>query len=839
MLLFTTRSWAQTPVDCDDPQFQQTSACANNNPSAQSNSALQNNSTLQGNSDSQRNLSTQFNAASTVNADEQNERATSQTTRDVYTDSGGFAEQRDQARKYTQPTAVKEPLTDFQRLTQATIGHSLPIFGRELFRSSPSTFAPANQVQVPDDYVVGPGDQILVRMWGHDSFNGKLTVDRSGAIYIPQVGSIQVAGERFDSLQGKIDRLMGRTYKNFQLSVNLGQLRSIQVFVLGEALHPGSYTVSSLSTAFNALLESGGITPRGSLRRIEIRRAGKTAATLDLYDFLLRGDKSKDVTLQSGDVIFIPVVGAQVALSGSVKVPAIYELNGETSVAEALALAGGLTSTAADDHVLISRVGDHHELQALSVPFDAAGQATHVSDGDVLVVGSVLARYKDSVTIRGNVADAGRFPWHPGMHLSDIIPDRASLLTNGYWLRRNAVGVPTPLFIPEGADRRDPAASFQPARPTRLQDAPEEASFGTLAQQQAVATERTRNEETGQANSENRTGNEIRTGSEIRKGNEIRVPTPEIDWSYAVIERIDPSTLKSSLVPFNLGKLVLDHDPTQDLALQPGDIVTILSQSDVLSSIDEQTKYIKLEGEFVSSGTYSAHPGETLRDVVRRAGGVTPQAYLFGAAFTRTSARIMQQHRLDEYVNALSIQVERSDSQRLLSAVTPTAGIVNATGERDLIQQLRAMRATGRVVLEFTPESSGIDAIPAISIENGDTFTVPSRPIVVSVVGAVNGQSVFLYQSQRRLKDYLQLAGRPTRVADKKREYIIRADGSISSSDTPGIFRGKFDASVIYPGDTIVVPEKPIKPSTLREVIDYSQVFSQFALGAAAVEVLK
>jgi protein involved in polysaccharide export with SLBB domain len=324
--------------------------------------------------------------------------------------------------------------------------------------------------------------------------------------------------------------------------------------------------------------------------------------------------------------------------------------------------------------------------------------------------------------------------------------------------------------------------------------------------------------------------------------NEINVPFPEIDWTYAVIERIDPKTLRSSLVPFNLGRLVMDHDATQDLPLQPGDIVTILSQNDIQVSQDERTKYIRLEGEFASSGVYSVGPDETLADVVRRAGGFTTKAYLYGATFSRESARVMQQQRLDEYISQLSIQIERTSAERTLSATT--VGQITSTGtldsEKEMIQHLRAMRATGRVVLEFKPDSTGVATVPALPVENGDVFRVPSRPMMVSVVGAVYGQNVFLYNSTRRTRDYLTLAGKPTRLADKSHAFIIRADGSVFSKETTGgLWSDHFDTAAIYPGDTIVMPEKPIRPSTLRNVIDWSQVFAQFAIGAAAIEVLK
>ena len=728
--------------------------------------------------------------------------------RDVYVDSGGLP-QISRIEQPVQRSVAPEPLTDLQKLAQQSTGELLPIFGHELFRAPPSTFAPADQIPASPDYILGPGDEVLLRIWGHTNQNLSLTVDRSGSIYVPQLGAVDVAGLRFGDLERHLKQELTRTYKNFDLSVNLGKLRSIQVFVLGEAYSPGSYTISSLSTVFNALLASGGPTTQGSLRNVQLRRGTEIVATLDLYDFVLKGDRSKDVVLQSGDVIFIPFVGPQVAISGSVKHPAIYEMQQESTVGDVLKNAGGPTSVASQSRIAIELIENHHERRAFSIALDADGLQTKVAGGSVLHLDPVLSGYKDSVTIRGNLANAGRFPWHEGMKLSDIIPDRESLLTHDYWRVRNGLGLPTPLFQP--AAQAPPAGI---AAAGNLQSAGAETGRAPVADQQVTASPNL---------------------ASTTHGTEIKIPVPEIDWSYAVIERLDPNTLRNSLVPFHLGALVNEHDASQDLALQPGDVVTILSQQDIHVGQDEQTKYVRLEGEFMNSGVYSVEPGQTLVDAVRKAGGLTRLAYLYGSSFTRESARILQQQRLDEYVVTLG-----RDMDRAAAGKTQLSAPIALTEQNALLDQIRRMRATGRVVLEFRPDSSGNQSIPAIPLEDGDTFRVPSVPIIVSVVGSVNGQNVFRYDNSRRVRDYLLLAGNANRVADRKHAFIIRADGSIyGRAAHEGLWGEHFDATAIYPGDTIVVPEKPVKTSALRDIIDWSQVFSQFAIGAASIEVIK
>jgi protein involved in polysaccharide export with SLBB domain len=776
-----------------------------------------------------------------------------------------------------------DPIVDIQRLAQASTGEMLPVFGRDLFQRAPSTFAPTDEIPVMADYLVGPGDVILLRLWGPESFNGQLTVDSSGSIYVPQVGAVHVAGLRADQLQSQISSELKHSFRNFNLSVNLGHLRSLQVYVVGEARRPGAYTVSSLSTVLNVLFASGGPNVQGSMRHIQVRRQGEVVTELDLYDLLLKGDKSHDIRLQPEDTIFIPSVGPQVALAGSVHHPAIYELRNETTIGAVLELAGGFTPTSSTTQLSLERIEDHSTRAAMTVKLDSAGRATILRDGDVLFVNHIMSAYQKSVTIRGNLANPGRFPWHPGMRLSDIIPDRMSLLTGNYWQQRNRLGVPVPLFEPlprlgqtqqlgnlygnnpYGQSRTTTGQidTGQRSRQNTMdsEDRQDEAAYD---QDSPVADQQLRNNSRSSDRPADTSGSEedkqrpsdatLSSGSlaESQKSgsaediasrgrpNKITIPAPEIDWSYAVIERLDPNTLRNSLVPFSLEKLLQAHDPTQDLELQPGDIVTILSQSDVRVSQDEQTKYVRLEGEFKSAGVYSVSPGETLDQLVARAGGLTSKAYLYGASFTRESARVFQQQRLDEYITSVAINMQRAAAVQAASSST-SSGDANALVEqREIVAQLRKLRATGRIVLEFRPDSQGLGSIPSIPLEDGDVFRIPPRPLTVNVIGAVYGQNVFLYDPKRRVEDYVLLAGNPNQIADRKHAFIIRADGSVFSRErAQGLWGNTFATSEIHPGDSIVIPEKPVRPSFVRQFIDYSQIFSQFALGAAALSVVK
>jgi protein involved in polysaccharide export with SLBB domain len=324
---------------------------------------------------------------------------------------------------------------------------------------------------------------------------------------------------------------------------------------------------------------------------------------------------------------------------------------------------------------------------------------------------------------------------------------------------------------------------------------------------------------------------------------EVKQLAPEIDWDYAVIQRQNPETLKTELIPFDLGKLVLQHDHSQDLELQAGDVVSIFSEADIRVPIAQQTKLVTLSGEFVHSGVYSVQPGETFRQLVERAGGFTPNAYLYGSEYTRVSTRIMQQARIDEYVQNLSMEIQRSN----MAVAASAAGGQNVAGtaagqanEQNLLLSLRQMRASGRIVLNFNPDSSGTSSLPDIALQDGDTFIVPSVPATVDVVGAVYDQNSFLFAKNGKVGDYLHEAGGPSRDADRKHEFLIHADGKVVSYVAgKGLWSDNFNNLRVYPGDSIIVPEKTFKPGALFELIQYTQLFSQFALGALALKELQ
>jgi len=753
-------------------------------------------------------------------------------------DSAADIKDRDQSRQLPPSYQMKEQPTEFQRFVQSSTGRLLPIYGAALFERVPSTFSPLDRIPVTPDYMVGPGDEVDVHAWGQINLNQRVTVDRTGDIFLPQVGRIRLAGVGFGQLRNTIQSAMERVYRSFDLDVNMGQLRSIQIFIVGQARRPGSYTVSSLSTLVNALFASGGPSSRGSLRNIELKRGGRVVTHFDLYDLLLAGDKTKDAPLLAGDVIFVPNAGPRVAVAGSVESPAIYELKADTSLGDLLNYAGGLSPTASGQRAILERIDQRSALHAENVELTTQGLALHPQDGDLIRILPVVPRFERTVTLRGNVADPVRFPWRRGMKVSDLIPNSEALLTRTYWKEHNGLGARE-----AHSEERQYAYDEEQFDDRGLAQGPGNSSVIAASVSEAPRGYRdeVRDNQSGSSlGAVSDRGNSVR---EFFPKTDVQPLAPDVDWNYATIERIDPDKLTTSLISFNLGRVVIDHDPEADIALEPNDVVTVFSNSDISVPRSQQTKYVRVEGEIKMAGIYSVRPGETLHDVVARAGGLTTNAYLYGAQFTRESTRKEQQKRYNNFLDQLEQDINQGAatfSGRAISAQQVAASDGSIASQRNLLQRLRGTPVTGRIVLDLEPSSKGIEAVPNLPLENGDLLLVPSAPSTVSVVGMVYNQAAFLYDPESRLGDYLAQAGGPTRYADRGHIFVIRADGGVVARETrQRLFSANFDTLRIYPGDAIVVPTNVSKSTLIRNLIDWSQVISNFGLGAAAINVLK
>jgi protein involved in polysaccharide export with SLBB domain len=751
--------------------------------------------------------------------------------------------QRESARVPETIALPPEPDIEFQDFVTSSLGYHLDLFGQSLFRNVPSTFAPVDRIPVTPEYLIGPGDELLVRAWGQIDVNYRAVVDRTGAIYLPKVGPISVAGVRYDQLNTYMKAAISRVFKNFDLDVTLGRLRAVQVFVVGQVRRPGSYTVSSLSTLVNALFASGGPSKRGSMRHILLKREGKDVTDFDLYDLIAFGDKSKDVQLLSGDVILVPPVGRLVALAGSVNVPGIYELKEHETLGEILGYAGGFTTTASGQKTFIDRIDDRRVRHTAELDLSSVGLKTELKDGDIVRLLHISPRFDNAITLRGNVAVPGRYPWRQGMRVKDLIPSRDALVTQEFWKRQNKLAVDLESLTFKSREEVEQLRQSDlqnhknaPANQPGVQNPPPSTPSGqNPSTQPDQRTQQQRDEDLAA-----RVGRtEAQRIKEEQLKNEVKHYATEVNWEYAVIERMDSEDLSTRLVPFNLGKAIAG-DESQNVILEPGDVITIFSQNDMQVPAGQQTKFVRLEGEFVTAGVYQVQPGETLRHLISRIGGLTPQAYLYGSEFTRESTREDQQKRLDEYINELEKSIERNASgQRALTGDEAVAERQAVESQRRLLDKLRQMRATGRIVLELKPSADNLKELPDLMLEDGDRLLVPFKPATVNVIGSVYNSNSFIFKPGKTVSDYMRLSGGPTKNGDKGRSFVIRADGTtLGGNGHNALFLNGFEQARLMPGDTIVVPEKLDKGALLRGFKDWTQIISTFVIGAAAAKVL-
>lgn len=673
--------------------------------------------------------------------------------------------------------------SQFQRFVQETTGRLLPMYGRDLF-DTPQAYAVDNALPAPDDYLLGPGDEVQLKVWGPVDFNSSLIIDRNGQVNLPKVGVVTLAGVAVRDLDKTMQGHLGKVFSNFSASANLGRLRGIQVYVVGQAQQPGTFHLSSLSTLVNALFASGGPSANGSMRNIELKRGGKTISTLDLYDFIARGDKTRDLPLMSGDVIVIPPVGPRVAVTGAFDQAAIYELkSGATSVGDILSLGGGVPALATTQKALLERITreSNPPRQVQEIVLNAQGLSQPLNDGDVLTLLGISPAFANAVTLQGTVAAALRYRWFEGMKILDLIPERDALITGDYYKRKNL-----------------------------------------LVQNTEVAKE---------------------AGTKVAE--RVRSMADQINWDYAVIERLDREKLSTQLIPFNLGKAVLQQDPAHNLTLQAGDVVTILSQKDLRLPQDRQTRLVRVEGEVAAPGVYQTMPGETLPQLLKRVGGLTAQAYVFGTELNRESVRTRQQENLDTLIRRLESQAQAqagSIAANLSSDRAAQAQVLQQHQAQQLraqIDRLKSFKSNGRMSLELDPQAQSLASLPGLPLEDGDRILIPATPGFVSAFGSVNNENVFIYKQGKTVADIFKSAGL-TEDAEPDQAFVLRADGSIiARRDRSGFFGGGFESVQVMPGDTVVVPAQIDRESRYTAITrtfkDWTQILSNFGLGVAAI----
>jgi protein involved in polysaccharide export with SLBB domain len=762
------------------------------------------------------------------------------------------------------PQVPIRPETEFEQMVADSVGRPLPLFGESLFAQAPSTFSPVDWIQVPSDYVIGPGDELQIKIWGQVEASLRVIVDRSGQIYIPQVGQVSVAGIHYGDLEEHLKREIAKIFKNFNVTANIGRLRSIQVLVLGDARYPGTYTISSLSTLVNAIFASGGPSPQGSLRHIQVRRDGATITDFDFYDLVIKGDKSKDVRLQPGDVLYIPHVGPLVAISGSVNTPAIYEMKDDSTLKDLIEIAGDLSTVADTDKITIDRFVDHQARKTLEFPYDEQSRAQALKDGDIVRVFSIVPRFVDTVTLRGNVANPGRYPWKPGMRIRDLIPDAQALLTRRYWRNRAAIvngrateypvrRQPSPNSIQQQPNSTSsngnptPGVNNSTSNNNSSEDLPDAMGSSNLAD--ALVVQNAQNAAPGQPPKSGATpgsqppsqtsGSNPNPGIVKDVAEDVRRYAPEINWDYAIIQRVNPQDLSSKLLWMSPRKAIIERDEDSNIELLPGDIVTIFSQQDISVPQADRSQYVIVEGEVMRPGVYKLEINETLHSVLQRAGGLTPSAYVYGTQLTRESARIDQQKSLDELATSMEVQIRQSAVALAASSNPGDLGQMQAAQEA-IIGQLRNTRASGRVALPVKPKDKSLTDFPNMVMEDSDRLTIPHIPSTVSVVGDVYNPGSFIFEAHNTAGAYLEIAGKGKPQSDLHHAFVLRANGVVvAANNVNRLFTGdKFEHVRLYPGDQIVVPYKLPTGAFVRGLQQWTQISSQLAITAAALAVV-
>jgi protein involved in polysaccharide export with SLBB domain len=587
------------------------------------------------------------------------------------------------------------------------------------------------------------------------------------------------------------------------------------------------------------------------MRHIQLRRGGQTLTEFDLYDLIQKGDKSHDVRLLPGDVIYYSPIGAQIAISGDINEPGIYELKGDTTVGAALLGAGGVTSLADAERVLLERIENHSSREIEEFALDSSGQGRLLRDGDLLRVFPLSPKFKNAVTLRGNVAQPGLYPWKEGMRISDLIPSRSFLVTRDYWNLENHL-IPRisahPFGNPQADQLRNQQKSPYGDLSTDQYGNPQSDQYGNAQSDQYgnAQSDQYSNARAGQSGIMRTNQPDYQSYDPTEN---LRTPiidtvgktSAEINWEYALIERLDERDLSTRLIPFNLAGALGNVTSPDNQYLKAGDVVTIFSRADLELPMDKHALFIRVSGEVNAPGVFRVNSGGTLRDVVEQAGGLTPHSYLYASIFTRVSARQAQEKQIEQSTE----QMQRELTSKFANAV-PQAGQTGADQKAQLAMQqsalakLTSIKPTGRVVLDMKPRFATIADIPDFTLEDGDTFYIPPQLSTVQVAGAVYNANAFRYQPGKRLKAYLNDAGGATREADQKRIYLIRADGTVVSRQSRNTHsHGSYENLTLLPGDAIVVPEKLRVSNGLQNFANYAQIISGFAMtGAVLATVL-
>jgi protein involved in polysaccharide export with SLBB domain len=731
-------------------------------------------------------------------------------------------------------------------------GEALAPFGYALFDAAAGNFAPVANTPVPADYLLGPGDSLRVNLVGGQNRRLTLEIDRNGELSLPEIGPLGVAGMRFEDASALIEQQVSEKMIGVQASVSMGTLRTMQVFILGEARQPGSYTVSGLSTVTNALVTSGGISPVGSLRDIQLKRNGATIASLDLYGLLLRGDTSGDVRLMPGDVIFVPPIGPTVSITGAVRRPAIYELrraDGQANAETLLRLAGGALPDADAAMAVIERIDGKRERVVLNVDLRASAAAgVRLQAGDLVRIPQVGPTVTQGLRIEGHVHRPGAIGFRAGMRLTDAIRNADALKPDadlGYVLIRREQMPDRRIVVlsadlsaawrkPGGADdprlkARDRLIVFDrgPGRARIL-----EPLLAELRRQSSSAAPAPLASVEGRVKAP---GNypieqDMRVSDLLRAGGGLDDSAYSGKAELARFVVVDGEQREMELLQVDLAAIARG-DAGADVEIRPFDQLFV---KEVPRWSGGET--VQLRGEFRFPGNYPIRRGETLASLVERAGGLSELAFLDGAVFMREELREREQKLLDD----VAVRMRRQWATLALRANgSPTGAAENNQGRlasgAALLEQVQTAKAVGRLVVDMEQALKERDPrAGSVLLKDGDVLFVPAITQEVTVVGEVQSPSSHLFSPEFEIDDYLRLSGGATADADESRVYVIRANGEVAR-ERGGAWFDRAGSVVLRPGDSIVVPLDTERGQVLPLWTSVSTILYNIAVAVAAV----
>ncbi len=745
---------------------------------------------------------------------------------------------------------LEEPASELRRLTpmpypnlpsmrdlyaqEIVAGGRLRRFGSDAFEfgSGNMNLLPMD-LPVGPDYVLGPGDNLIVNMWGGQSARLTRTIDRQGQIALPEAGTVAVSGLTIAQAQSVIQKALGTQFQNERVELSLGRVRTVRVYVVGDVQRPGAYDVSSLSTAVNALYAAGGPTSRGSLRTLKQYRGKELVQQIDLYDFLLHGVRTDLKRLMPGDTVLVPPVGPQVAVAGMVRRPAIYELQGNQDLKDVLAMAGGVLASADLKEIRVERVMAHtsHTMLRVQVADGASDvnklPALAIQDGDSVQVSPILPYNEKVVYLEGHVFKPGRYAWREGMTVSDLIHSYQDVMPEAAD-HAEVVRLVPPDLHPETvafnlADElvgNDPVA-LQPFDTVRVYgryqiDPPKVSIFGPVLRPGSYPM------------SAGMTAADlVRMAGGFRRS----AYQQKADLSSYTVQNGQKVLLRHSEI--DLAK-ALNGDKAADAALAPGDVVGIRQ----LTGWNDIGASITINGEVRYAGTYGIEDGERLSSVLKRAGGFRADAYPQGAVFDRVQVRQLEENDRQEMIRRVETTMPTA-SQGVNGTSQDQLNLLQAMQQQrqEVLAALRSHPSRGRLVVKISSDISKWEGTPAdIEVRAGDTLTIPKLPGFVLVSGQVYDPTGISYRPGKDAGWYLRQAGGATRSGDKKAIFILRADGSVVGDRRGTIFDGGLLSVKMHPGDSVIVPEKVVGGSQLwRNIMGSAQIMSSVALTGAVM----